>query len=148
MGKFEKLQEPVLTEIPKIKVDIEHEPDTKIESISGSFYGHKTPVIRVANGVFSLEDFGAGETITWMFPYDEFHWIVKGSAEMTYSLAGTSHTEQKTVRIKEGDIYLLPTGSRATWKVDPGVPLRKICVLLPSNAGSTRAPGKVIELKK
>jgi uncharacterized cupin superfamily protein len=148
LGKFDKLQEPILTEIPKMKIDIEHEPDTKIETVSGNFYTHKSPLIRTANGVCSQEDFGAGETFTWMFPYDEFHWIVKGSAEMTYSLAGTSHTEQKTVRIKPGDIYLLPTGARVTWKIDPGEPLRHICIVLPGNAASTKAPGKAVDIKK
>ncbi|MFC2032439.1 cupin domain-containing protein [Chloroflexota bacterium] len=146
MGK--ELAEPVLTDIPKVKIyQPEHEPDLKIETVSGNFYPHLEPAIRTANGSISLEDFGAGEAITWMFPYDEFHWIIKGKAEMIYSLAGTSHTEQKTVHIEEGDIYLLPLGSRVTWKVDPSGPLRKICVVIPGVARSTKQPDKVHKLK-
>ena len=146
MGK--NLPEPALTEIPKIKIDPSQEPDIRIETLSGNFYPYTTTnLLLCANGVVDMEDFGAGETITWMFPYDEFHWIAKGKAKMTYSLAGTSHTEQKTVEVKEGDIYLLPLGSRATWQVDPSGPLRKICVVMPSTAGSTRRPDKVHKLK-
>ncbi|MFC2031844.1 cupin domain-containing protein [Chloroflexota bacterium] len=142
------LSEPALTEIPKIKIDPSQEPDKKVETVAGNFYSYrKSNVLRCANGFVCIEDFGAGETITWMFQHDEFHWIAKGKAEMTYSLAGTSHTESKTVTIQEGDIYLLPLGARVTWKVATGSPLRKICVLIPAKAPSTRRPEKITDLK-
>ncbi|MFC2032468.1 hypothetical protein ACFLUS_03780 [Chloroflexota bacterium] len=152
MGK--ELSEPILTEMPKVKLmTADHQPepgltpDIKVETVSGNFYPYLQPAIRTANGSIGFEDFGAGETITWMFPYDEFHWIAKGKAEMTYSLAGTSHTESKTVIVQEGDIYLLPLGSRVTWKVDPSGPLVKICVVMPGTARSTRRPDKAHKLK-
>ncbi|MFC2032466.1 hypothetical protein ACFLUS_03770, partial [Chloroflexota bacterium] len=71
------------------------------------------------------------------------------SAEMTYSMGATSHTETKTVKIKEGDCYIIPAACRITWKVAPGVPLRKFCVLMPfpQRAFGMRRPESVEKLK-
>jgi mannose-6-phosphate isomerase-like protein (cupin superfamily) len=82
-------------------------------------------------GLVSVEDFGAGETITWMFAEPEVQYILRGKAEMTYSTGATSHTEEKTVQIQEGDCYIIPAGARLTWKVNPESPIRRFCVIMP-----------------
>ncbi|MFC2031845.1 cupin domain-containing protein [Chloroflexota bacterium] len=136
--------EPVLTEIPKIKIDPDQEPDTFIETSTGKYAIHSKTHINSANGGGGIEDIPAGHTLTWMYPHDEIHWILKGKAEMTYSLAGTSHTEQKTVNLEPGDIFLIPLGARLTIKVDPSGPLRRLLVSMPLPIGSSvfRPPEK------
>ena len=142
-----ELPEPILTEIPKIRINPDRDWDIKVEMPGGDFYQDTTNMLRAANGMLALEGFGAGETFSWIYAFDEFAWIVRGKAEMTYSLSGTSHTEQKTVTIKEGDIFLIPLGARITFKVDPSGPLRKIGCTLPGIARTTRRPDKVTKLR-
>ncbi len=142
------LPEPVLTEIPKIKIDPSQEPDIRLQTVSGNLYLYTTAnVLRRANAALVMLGFGVGETVTWMFPYDEFHWVVKGKAEMTYSLAGTGHTERKKATIQEGDIYLIPRGARITWKVGPDGPVRLVGIIMPASADSARRPEKIHKLK-
>ncbi|MFC2031842.1 cupin domain-containing protein [Chloroflexota bacterium] len=133
-----ELAEPALTEIPKIKIDPDQEPDVniKVAAIADFLAPSKFRLV-CANGIASVEDFAAGETITWMYPHDEIHWVIKGKAELTYSLAGTSHTEQKTVTLQEGDIFLIPLGARLTYKVDPSGPLRNVAIAMPFPSPST-----------
>ena len=137
------LLEPVLTEIPRMRIDPDQEPNLMFETLTGKYYASSKNFIRSANGRMGIEDFEAGATLTWMFPHDEFHWILKGKAEMTYSLAGTSHTEQETVTIQEGDIFLIPLGARVTWKIDPSSRLRRVAVVMPGPANSSLRPQKV-----
>ncbi|MFC2032858.1 cupin domain-containing protein [Chloroflexota bacterium] len=135
--------EPIVSEIPKMRVDTNQDPDIRFETSTGNFYiSSSMNRIRSANGRVAIEDFGAGETITWMFPHDEFHWVLRGEADMTYSLAGNSHTEQKKVSLKEGDIFLIPLGARVTFKVGPTKPLRRLVLTLPGPANSESVLGK------
>jgi uncharacterized cupin superfamily protein len=147
-GKFENMRDPVLTEMPIIHFDPEQEPDVKAETISGTLYNYTTNVIRSANGSCALEDFPPGETVFWFFPHDEIHYVVKGKAEITYSLAGTSHTELKTMTAEPGEAYLIPHGSRLTWKVAPGDPFRHLCFVMPGVPPTSRVPSKVTKLKE
>ena len=145
-NKAEKAPEPVLTEIPFMKFDPDQKPDLRVETQSGTYLAFRKNNIIAANGVCMLEDFLPGETMFWFFPGDEIQYIVKGRAEMTYSLAGTSHTEQKTVNIEPGDCYLIPMGARVTWKVAPGSVLRHLCFLMPGMPPTQRKPERVKEI--
>ncbi|MFC2032467.1 cupin domain-containing protein [Chloroflexota bacterium] len=147
-NKADKMADPILTEMPFMKFDPDQEPDVRVETLSGIYLGFRKNVIRSANGSCALEDFLPGETMFWFFPNDEIQYIVKGKAEVTYSLAGTSHTEQKTMMVEPGDCYLIPRGARVTWKVVPGDPLRHLCFLMPGGPPTQRVPCKVTELKK
>ena len=95
------------------------------------------------------EDFGAGSTVQWDFWYDEFHYILSGKAELTYSLQYTAYTETKKLTVEAGHLYLIPRGAHMEWKVDPGANLRKICVIMPCPPPrplDAMAPGSVEEL--
>ncbi|MFC2031843.1 cupin domain-containing protein [Chloroflexota bacterium] len=145
-NKADKLPDPVLTEMPFMKFAPDQKPDVRVETLSGVYLGFKKNMIVTANGICGLEDFLPGESIFWFFPNDEIQYIVKGKAEMTYSLAGTSHTEQKTMDLEPGDCYLIPRGARVTWKVAPGDPLRHLAFLMPGTPPTQRAPDKVKEI--
>lgn len=147
-GKIDKMRDPILTEIPFMKFDPDQEPDLRVETVSGTLLNYTRNNIRTANGSCSLEDFPPGETVFWFFPHDEIHYVVKGKAEITYSLASSSHTEQKTMTAEAGEAYLIPHGARITWKVEPGDPFRHLCFIMPGNPPTQRVAGKVTELKQ
>lgn len=121
----------ITTEIPMIHIDPNENPDQKIKTVSGNFYPNTKETMFWDEALVSIEDFGAGETLSWFFPEPEVQYIIRGKAEMVYSLGATSHTEQKVVTIQEGDCYIIPAGARLTWKIDSDSPLRKFCVLMP-----------------
>lgn len=127
--------EPILKEIPKRNIYelVKNKPSLKIKTVGGNLYTYNPEVqMRYANGTVAMEDFGAGETVFWAFPLDnEIHLILKGNAKLTYSLEGTNHTEEKTIDIVEGDVYIIPRGARMTWKVDESGPLVHLCFIIP-----------------
>ncbi len=143
------MPERITTEIPFIKIDPNEDPDTKIKTVGGNFYPNSKQTMFWDEALVSLEDFGAGETFTWFFPEPEVQYIMRGSAEMTYSMGATSHTEEKTVQIKEGDCYIIPAAARVTFKVAPEGPLRKFCVIMPfpQRAFGMRKPEAMEKLK-
>jgi len=123
--------EPLTTEIPKMNISPDHEPDKRIKTLFGNFYSHGDKFMFYKEALVMLDDFGAGETFSWFFPETEVQVVLKGKAEMTYSCGATSHTEQKTMHVEEGDVYIIPPATRVTWKVAPGAPLRRLDVLMP-----------------
>ena len=140
--------EPILTEIPKMKVDPDMEPQKKVKTIWGNLYIFPQARMAYANGTVSIEDFGAGETITWVFPHDtQVHYILRGKAEVTYTLESTNHTDKKKMIVEEGDVYIIPRGARVTWKVSPGGPLRKMCVYIPGLPEAQLRPEAVEDLR-
>ncbi|MFC2032440.1 cupin domain-containing protein [Chloroflexota bacterium] len=147
-NKADQLPAPILTEIPIIKFNPDDEPDIRGESLSGVFYGFSKNRIHTANGTFGWEEYPPGETMFWFFPTDQVHYIIKGRAEMTYSLAGTSHTEQKTIMLEPGDAYVVPRGSRIAWKVAPGEGLRHIGIQMPGTPHRQRRTDKMTPLKE
>jgi hypothetical protein len=128
-------------EIQKIRIEPDIGPSIKIKSVTGNFYGYgPESVIFTPSSGAGLEDFGAGETVTWFFPTDEWHYILRGEAEVTYSLAATSHTEEKTMHISPGDLYFIPAGARLTWKVAPASNLVHFFVVLTVTIPMTLLP--------
>ena len=143
------MPEPITTEIPMIRIDLDQSPSEKIKTLSGNFYPNTDQTMAYEEALVTVEDFGAGEEISWFFPEPEIQYIVKGKAEMTYSLGATSHTETKTVTVQEGDCYILPAAARCHWKVAPESPLRKFCVIMPfpQRAFGMRRPETVEKLR-
>ena len=128
----QKMLEPIGDQVPIMKIDAGEEPDVKVKTVGGNLYLHTSGnLIASTNGIVRMEDIGAGETVSFTFPYDEFRWILAGKAEMTYSLAGTAHTDLKSLSLEPGNICLCPLGARVTWKVSPEAPLRQVCVRMP-----------------
>ena len=120
IGRFNELPDPILDEMPKLNVNT-YKPETA--KVGSTF--------STANCSAEVEEFPAGSTVFWFFDYDETHYVLQGEAEMTYSLASTSHAERKTVEIKQGDFYIIPLGARITWKVSPSGPLRLFWITEP-----------------
>lgn len=143
--------DPILFEIPKKNIyeNLKFKPKLKVKTVGGNLYTYGPETnMRYANATVSMEDFGPGETFFWAFPLDnEVHIILKGKADVTYSLEGTNHTEEKKMTIQEGDAYIIPRGARMTWKVDPGGPLVKLCITIPGLVIPERRASAVEELK-
>jgi mannose-6-phosphate isomerase-like protein (cupin superfamily) len=143
--------DPILSEIPKKNIyqNLLTRPKLKVRTLSGNIYHYGPEVnMRYANATVSMEDYGAGETFSWFYPMDnEVQIILKGKAEITYSLEGMNHTVEKKMTVEEGDVYIIPRGARLTFKVDTSGPLVHLCVTIPGLATPQRISGSVEELK-
>ena len=138
-------------EIQKTRLDPGRRPNRKIKLLTGTAFLYEGSIF-AKSSFAAVEHFPAGETISWTFDHDEWQYILKGEADVTYSLASTMHTEQKIMHIAPGDLYLIPCGARLTWKVAAGDDLLHLCVVMllaaPREAGiSYVAPGALEELK-
>jgi uncharacterized cupin superfamily protein len=143
------MPERITTEIPIIRINPDQPPNQKIKSVSGNFYPNTDQTMTYEEALVTMEDFGAGEEISWFFPEPEIQYILRGKAEMTYSLGATSHTETKKATVQAGDCYIIPAGARCHWKVSPESPLRKFCVIMPfpQRAFGMRKPEAVEKLR-
>ena len=101
----------------------------KLKTVRGTLYGKF--YINEPSGFVCIEDFGAGETCRWAFFHDEFHYILEGEADLTYSMPPL-HLEKKSAHVKAGQFYMIPAGAEIEWKVAPGSPYRKLCVGMPA----------------
>lgn len=54
---------------------------------------------------------------SWTFPHDEFHYVIRGKAEITYTSPPLHNKEEKII-VEAGDAYLTPVGTCAKrWKM-------------------------------
>ncbi len=113
IDKASGLPDPILGEMPKVNINV-LAPETVQTGTTFS----------TANCSAEVDEFPAGSTVFWFFDYDETHYVLEGEAEMTYTMAGTSHTVVKKAGIKRGNFYLVPMGVRITWRVSDKGPLR------------------------
>jgi len=136
-------------EIIKVHVDPEANPTLMTKTVRGNIGGfpEETAIVH-PEGVMVLEDLFAGDTIEhWPFSHAEFHYVLKGKAELCYSLPPW-HDEQKTLSVEAGDAYLIPNGTDVTFKVASGEPYRHIAIAMPfPTLYSEVAPKNRIELK-
>ena len=118
-----------LTEIPKVKID----PNVPFEHIlelpyHGNFFiGESVPSPDANVG---LQGFPAGEIGVWRFWHPEVHYVLKGRAEITYSLPGF-HLEKKTMQVEPYDCYVVPRGADLQFKPESGETLRELYVAIP-----------------
>jgi len=138
-------------EIQKTKMDLTRSPNRKFQLSTGNVFLYEGSIF-TKSSFGALEHFPAGETMSWVFDHDEWQYILKGEAEVTYSLASTMHTEQEIMHVAAGDLYFIPCGARLTWKVAPGDDLLHLCVVMqlaaPREAGiSYVRPGALTELE-
>jgi len=145
-------QTPDAREIQKIKIDPERSPSRKLKFLTGTVYMYGPESTIPATSSFGvMERFASGETISWPFDVDEWHYTLKGEADVTYSLRSTFHTERKTMHVAPGDLYLVPAGAYLTWKVTSKDDLVRLCIVMhlsaPKNPRiSYVAPGALEEL--
>jgi len=67
----------------------------------------------------------------WVMWYDEIHFATGGEAELIYSMPPT-YDEEVTVRVKTGDLYLLPIGVQVRWRVLSDEPYSTMFVCMPA----------------
>lgn len=114
-----------------VKNVIEAKPGEMVEvkTLAGSVAMKRW--IKEETGHITLEDFPAKKTFgPWAFWYDEFHYVVKGKAEIYFSRPPL-HVEKEKVIAEAGDAYLIYRGEWITWKVVSDEPFRHLCFLLP-----------------
>lgn len=87
--------------------------------------------IRTADAVVAFEEFDAGDTVRFSPDRTIVAIVRQGRAEITYTLSGTHHTEIKKMDVKEGDVYVIPSGAYLEWKVLPGNNYRHLVILVP-----------------
>lgn len=87
-------------------------------------------LVNVPQALIGIEDFMPGSTVNWAFWHDEFQYILRGEAEITYTLV-PDHSKVNTVRIKAGQCYLILNGTRATFKVLSKEPYTHFWVNMP-----------------
>ena len=80
-------------------------------------------------GTLALESFAPNSTVNWAFWHDEVHYITRGSATVTYTLA-PNHRKKVTKAFTAGDAYLIPTGARVRFEIGDE-PYIHFCVIMP-----------------
>ncbi|MBI2860480.1 MAG: cupin domain-containing protein [Chloroflexi bacterium] len=129
----------IAREIAKVKID----PQARMKIMRtphGNLYV-RGEMIRIPRCSALLEDFAPGAHFAWTFSFDEFHYILAGKAEVTYSLINDLYNKKTTMTVEPGDAYLIPCGAHVEWKVDPSGPLQKLCVWMPGSPAREMPPG-------
>jgi mannose-6-phosphate isomerase-like protein (cupin superfamily) len=67
---------------------------------------------------------------SWPFWFDEFHYVIKGKAEITFTSPPFHEKEEKIV-LEAGDAYYTPIGTIATWKILSAEPFLHLNVVMP-----------------
>jgi hypothetical protein len=135
--------EPI-REILKVKVDPNRNPTHVTKTVRGDLPGFPADTtIFHPEGMMAIEDFKAGDTIRWTFPHAEFQYVLKGKAELVYILPPW-YDEEKTLSMETGEACLIPNGADVTFKIAPGEPLRKLCVVMPAYMKYLETPPKNI----
>jgi mannose-6-phosphate isomerase-like protein (cupin superfamily) len=131
-------------EIKKVHVDPEIQPSFIVRWLKGGAaeFPDETGIYH-PEGIMAIEDFLPGESVFWTFWHSEFHYVLKGKAEIVYSLAPW-YDEEKSVTVGPGDAYLLPFGSNVTFKISPEGPMRHMCVVMPRQTWYGEVPPKNI----
>jgi len=130
IADFNKTPKPILTDIPVARI-----PPLAPAGVSGAVVGKKYDT---ANCTADVEELAPGSTFFWFFSFDEIHYVCQGEAEIQYSLASTSHTVKKNLRVKPGDFYLIPLGARLTWTIpDTSKPFKLFSMTIPGMPDSS-----------
>lgn len=87
-------------------------------------------LINVPQALIGVEDFLPETTTNWVFWHDEVQYIIRGEAEVTYTLV-PNHAKVNTVRIGPGQVYLILSGTRASFKVTSKEPYTHLAVIMP-----------------
>ena len=130
LPRLKKVSE--IREILKVHVDPDRGPSKIINTPSGSFTAIAPEHdIFHPEGIMAIEDSLPAKDKRWTFFHTEFHYILKGEADISYTLPPW-HDEEKTMHVKAGDAYLIPKGTEFMWNIYPEEPFRKMCVVMPA----------------
>ncbi|MBI3966451.1 MAG: hypothetical protein HY329_12535 [Chloroflexi bacterium] len=81
-------------------------------------------------GTIAFESFAAGDTVNWSFFHAETHVVLRGEAEITYTLP-PNHGKIKKATAKAGMAYVIINGTRAQFKITSSEPYVHVCVIMP-----------------
>jgi quercetin dioxygenase-like cupin family protein len=124
--------EAIIKEIPRFSLKDDPGPRTAIPMpLFGTTHYFPGTGIRTANAIVAYEEFDAGQTVKFSPNRDITLLVQQGRAELTYTLAGTHHTEVKKMTVQAGDVYVLPSGAWLEWRVAPDGPYRHLAVMMP-----------------
>ena len=87
-------------------------------------------LLNVPQALIGVEDFLPGTITHWAFWHDEVQYVIRGEAEVTYTLV-PNHDKIDTVRIGPGKVYLILSGTRVSFKVTSEEPYTHLCVVMP-----------------
>lgn len=122
--------EPIGDTIPKIRIEPEGRAIPATILNCGALE-HRGDRMWIPEGAVVVEDFPPETTFWWAYWYDEVQYILGGKADITYTLPASRFSVEKTMTVETGDCYIIPSGARLTFKVAPGGPLKKFCVMMP-----------------
>jgi mannose-6-phosphate isomerase-like protein (cupin superfamily) len=67
---------------------------------------------------------------SWTFWFDEFHYVLQGEVEITFTSPPFHDREEKNI-VAAGDAYFTPIGTCAKWKIIGTEPFRHLNVVMP-----------------
>jgi ethanolamine utilization protein EutQ (cupin superfamily) len=103
----------------------------KVSVRNGDYVDWLDVAINDESCVAAFQEFRADEELGyWVMWYDEIHFAMKGEAECIYSMPPT-YDEEVTLKVKEGDLYLIPIGAQVRWRVIGDEPYRTMFVCMP-----------------
>lgn len=82
------------------------------------------------------EDWFKDHPIEWVYWLDAIHFVVSGTADISYWDAPNWETEQKTTA-GPGSIFLTPRGCRVKWTVTSDEPFRRVVLDIPNGGYTT-----------
>jgi len=142
ISSFDKIPKPILDEIPKGNI-----PWAAPGGVSPATVGKKYDT---ANMTVDVAELAPGASFFWFFSTDEMHYVCQGEADLVYSFASTSHTEQKKLHLVTGDFYIVPLGARLTWTVPAtSKPFKLLSICQPGMPdGNPSRPAQMAAAKK
>jgi len=109
--------------------EVDEKDLVKIATINGVLWIKR--YFREPAGNIAVEDFGSGQTFKWSYWHDEVHYIIKGKAEITFSMPPFHEKEEKVIA-ETGDAYMIYKGESLTFKVISSEPYRHLCIIMPA----------------
>jgi oxalate decarboxylase/phosphoglucose isomerase-like protein (cupin superfamily) len=128
-SKLPKQAPPDPRIIQRVNIDTNRKPDRRLRLLNGNVYLYPGTT-RMPSSFAAVEHFAPGETVYWCFMGDEWQYVLKGEADITYSLAATMHTEEREIHVGPGDLYAIPAGARLRWTVTSKEPFMHLCVVV------------------
>ncbi len=103
----------------------------RFEVRNGEYVDWVQMVINEPSCVAAFQEFRADERLGyWVMFYDEIHYAISGEADLIYRMPG-NYEEEVRLRVKAGDVYLLPLGIETKWEVIGDGPYRTLFVIMP-----------------
>lgn len=133
MAGKENTMEAIKMEMPLMNIDniaLGQRQPVRMPLFGTTYYFPEVG-IRTADAVVAFEEFNAGDTVRFSPNRTIVAIVQQGRAEITYTLPGTHHTEVKEMKVKKGDVYVIPSGAYLEWNVPPDGPYRHLVILVP-----------------